>query len=73
MKPHLVQALLALEDRAVHEAEDSLQVRGRQHLALEDCPRQVRREAGQVLDAGVGVAFPGVALPGLLPGQAVLG
>ena len=56
------------------EAEDVLEVRRRQDLALDDRAGHVGRVAGQVLDAGVGVALARVALrPGLSLGRAVLG
>ncbi len=37
---HLVEPLLALEDRAAREAEDALQVRRREHLVVESASRK---------------------------------
>ena len=54
---HLVEALLALEDRAALQAEDPLEVRRREHLALEDRVLEVGRELAELLDAGVAVAL----------------
>src|SRR3954466_502185 len=70
---HLVEALLALEDVAALKAEDPLEVGRRENLPLDDRVRDVGRVAGEVLHAGVAVAFPCVALPGLLVRRPVLG